>query len=135
MQIVKYTKEHKEGLEELLKTLSKEDRYFLALDCKRDVIRMCMRKERHIFVLLKEGDLIGFLRESGRPDGYTMLEEFVIKKEYRGYGYGSLFLDFFKSNYEKAYVKTNGKNDAMNQLLKKKDYRHVSGVRIMNWQS
>lgn len=135
MQIVKYAKEHKEGLEELLKTLSKEDRDFLALDCKRDVIRMCMRKERHIFVLLKEGELIGFLRESGRPDGYTMLEEFVIKKEYRGYGYGSLFLDFFKSNYEKSYVKTNGKNDAMNQLLKKKDYRHVSGVRIMNWQS
>lgn len=135
MQIVKYSKEHKEGLEELLKTLSKEDRVFLALDSKRDVIRMCMRKERHIFVLLKEGKLIGFFRESGRPDGYTMLEEFVIKKQYRGKGYGSLLLEFFKNNYEKAYIKTNAKNDAMNHLMKKKGYRHVSGVRIMNWQS
>ena len=118
----------------MLKTLSKQDKDFLALDHKMNVIKDCMRREKHLYVIVYEGNFAGYFRESGRPNGYSLLEELAILPEYRGKGLAVQALAFYKKLYPLNYAKTNGKNDIMNALLTKEGYKCTSGSRILNWE-
>lgn len=132
--ITQYSMEYKDEFEQMLKSLDKQDKNFLALEHKISVIKDCMRKERHLYVIIYQGKFAGYFRESGRPNGYSLLEELVILPECRGKGLSKKTLEFYKHLYPLSYAKTNGKNDIMNSLLKKQGYRCINGERILNWE-
>lgn len=132
--ITQYSKKYKEPFNQMLVSLSKEDKDFLALDHKTSVIKECMRKERHIFVIIYNGNFAGYFRESGRPNGYSLLEELVLLPEYRGKGFSKKAISFYKNIYPYNFAKTNGKNIVMNTLLKSEGYVCISGERILNWE-
>ena len=59
---------------------------FLALRNKKSLIRQTIRGERHCYVAHINGEIVGFMRESGRPNNYSLLEEIVINPSFRGMG-------------------------------------------------
>lgn len=132
--ITLYDEKYKENFENLFSSLSKRDKDFLAIDHKMKVIRECMRKKKHIYVIISENQFAGFFRESGRSNGYSLLEELVILPQFRGKGLANETMGFFMKMYPSSYAKTNSKNDIMNNLLIKCGYECVGGERILNWE-
>lgn len=129
-----YQEIYKENMDSILKNLNSLDRKFLALDKKISIIRNCMRKKTHLFVIMYNKKFAGYLRESGRPNGVSLLEEIVVLPEYRGKGIGRIAIDFYKHVYPHNIAKTNAQNLAMINLLKTENYSHDNGKRIINWE-
>lgn len=134
LYITQYSKKYKEAFNQMLASLSRQDKVFLALDHKIDVIKDCMRKEKHIYVIIYNGSFAGYFRESGRPNGYSLLEEILILPEFRGKGLSKELISFYKKLYPFNIAKTIAKNLVMNTLLKSEGYICVSGERILNWE-
>ena len=132
--ITQYSKKYKNSLGEMLKTLSKQDKYFLALDYKMNAIKDCMRREKHLYVIVYEGNFAGYFRESGRPNGYSLLEELAILPEYRGKGLSVQALAFYKKLYPLNYAKTKKDNHIMNAILTKEGYKCTSESQILHWE-
>ena len=129
-----YQKKYKADIEKIFKSLSEQDKNFLAIRNKISVIRNCMRKENHIYVIFYENEIVGFLRESGRPKGYSLLEELVIHPQFRGKGIASESMQLFKKLFPLCLAKTNAQNNIMNYILKKNSFKRISGERIINWE-
>ena len=129
-----YQKKYKADIENLFKSLSKQDEDFLAIRNKMSIIRACMRKESHIYAIFYKDEFVGFLRESGRPRGYSLLEELVIYPRFRGKGIASEAVQLFKKLFPLCLAKTNTKNNAMNYILRKNNFKKISGERILNWK-
>jgi len=134
LYIAQYSKKYKEAFNHMLASLNKQDKDFLALEHKISVIRDCMRKEKHIYVIIYNGSFAGYFRESGRPNGFSLLEELVLLPEFRGKGLSKKVISFYKKIYPCNLVKTNAKNIVMNSLLESQGYICVSGERILNWE-
>lgn len=132
--ITLYQDIYKEDMNLLLKELNQNDRKFLALDKKISVIRDCMRKKAHIFVIVVREQFAGYIRESGRPNGISLLEEIVVLPKFRGNGTGRAALRFYKKIFPHNIAKTNAQNTAMIQLLETEGYRRDEGKRIINWE-
>ena len=120
----------------LLSNLDETDKKFLALSPKLSVVKQNIRNERHCYVAECEGEIVGFLRESGRPHGYSLLEELVVTPEYRNRGIGSLLLDSYHKDFSFNLAKTNAKNISMIHLLEKNGYvaEDRKAPRIINWE-
>jgi len=119
----------------LLNGLSSQDRKFLALDQKLALIKKNIRDEKHCSVATVGNKIVGFLRESGRPKGFVLLEELVIDPKYRGKGIASKMLDTFHREYPKTLAKTKADNKEMKNLLEKSGYNadNPNSKTIINW--
>lgn len=120
---------------QLLSSLSEEDKKFLALEQKLTLIKQMVRDEKHCFVATVDGKVVAFMRESGRPEGFVLLEELVVDPEFRNKGIASRMLDYMHELYPKTLAKTNAKNEGMISLLKKTGYKadDPDSKRIINW--
>lgn len=116
-----------------LYSLDEQDKKYLALDKKWHAIKDNLKRNVHIYTLRIENDVVGMFRESGRPNGFHMLEEFMVFPEYRGRGYSKIMMQFYVDNFPKSYVKTLRENTKMNELLSKYGFKHDDGMRILNW--
>lgn len=118
---------------EMLHSLDKTDINYLAINKKWNVIRSNLKSNRHVYILCDGEKIVGFFRESGRENGFNMLEEIVIFPKYRGQGYSKKIMDYFVEFFPKSYAKTHAKNDKIIGLLEKYNYVKESGSRIINW--
>lgn len=128
-----YLKTDKDEFEALLASLSKTDRKLLAIDKKMSVIRDCMRNERHIYLAINDGKIVGFFRESGRSNHTFMLEEFAVFPQYRGRGFSKLMMQYYTEFFEKSSAKTLSSNVIMNHILPKFSFVPVYGKETINW--
>lgn len=134
-QLEKAKKSDLEEINHLFNKLSTNDRKFLVLDQKLPLIKKNIRDERHCFVSRLNGKIVGFIRESGRPEGFTLLEELVVSPEHRNKGVASKMLDEFNSSFPKTLAKTKADNKEINTLLKKKGYAadNPNAKSVINW--
>ena len=119
----------------LFTQISDIDKKFLALEPKIAFIKQQIKAQRHCYVAVKGDRIIGFMRESGRPEGYSLLEELVVHPEHRMQGIAGKMLRYYHRIYSKTLAKTNAKNDGMIKLLKCNGYYadNPDAQRIVNW--
>lgn len=126
--------EYVESVKDLLDCLPKEEKNFLAYEKKRVLIRKSIKEGKHVYVLIVGTKIAGYMRESGRYEGTSMLEELVVFEPYRGKGYADYMIEYYKKIFPKAYAKTNAANVKMNTIMKKHGFSIVSGTKIFNWE-
>lgn len=119
----------------IFKSISPEEQKFLAYNSKSSLIRQTIRRELHCYVAVIDGNIVGFMRESGRPDGFSLLEEIVVDINHRGKGIASRLLEYYHRAFSKNMAKTNASNQKMIYLLKKNGYvaENPNSPRIINW--
>ena len=120
---------------EMFNSISSEDQKFLAYNNKASLIRQIVRSERHCYVAVHKNTVVGFLRESGRPEGFSLLEEILVLPECRGKGVATKLLDYYHQAFHKNMAKTNASNHKMINMLSKNGYVAVNpdAPRIINW--
>lgn len=116
--------------------LSKEDIKFLAIDKKKLVIRSNIRKSIHCYVAVLNNNIVGFMRESGRENNYSILEELVVHPDYRKMKIANKMLLYYHRIFSKTLAKTNSKNLKIIKLLEKFNYYpdNINAKRIINWK-
>ncbi|MDR0681026.1 MAG: GNAT family N-acetyltransferase [Dysgonamonadaceae bacterium] len=119
-----------------LESLSEEDRKFLALSPKLSHIKTVIRSEKHCYAALVNNIIVGFMRESGRPEGYSLLEEIAVNPGCRRKGIARELLKHYHRIFSKTLAKTNAKNTGMIALLKRNGYEpeNPDAQRIINWK-
>lgn len=119
----------------LIDELNGVEKKYLALASKYSLIRQIIRSERHCYVAHLHGMIIGFLRESGRPEGYSLLEEIIVSPQFRNMGVAGILLRYYHNAFPKNLAKTNAGNHAIIHLLRKNGYKAVNpeAPRIINW--
>ncbi len=122
------------ALTSLLEDIPSEEVKFLAIMKKHAAFRSNIRSERHIFILENSSGIIGFVRESGRPNNTAMIEEVLIHPSWRTRGLGVLLLDSMKSMFSGLLAKTFSSNKPMNNLLRKCGFSVVNGNSILHWR-
>lgn len=124
-----------ESIMEMFNSISSEDQKFLAYGNKASLIRQIVRSERHCYVAMYENRIVGFLRESGRPEGYSLLEEILVLPEYRGKGVATKLMNHYHRAFHKNMAKTNASNYKMRNMLSKNGYiaENPNAPRIINW--
>lgn len=124
-----------ESVMEMFNSISSEDQKFLAYGNKASLIRQIVRSERHCYVAMYENRIVGFLRESGRPEGYSLLEEILVLPEYRGKGVATRLMSHYHRAFYKNMAKTNASNYRMRNMLSKNGYvaKNPNAPRIINW--
>ena len=124
-----------ESIMKMFNSISSEDQKFLAYGNKASLIRQIVRSERHCYVAMYENRIVGFLRESGRPEGYSLLEEILVLPEYRGKGVATKLMNHYHRAFHKNMAKTNSSNHKMRNMLSKNGYiaENPNAPRIINW--
>lgn len=119
----------------IFNSITAEEQKFLAYNNKSSLIRQTIRNERHCYVAVIDGSIVGFMRESGRPEGFSLLEEIVVDTNYRGKGVASQLLKYYHQAFPKNMAKTNALNQKMIYLLGKNGYvaENPNSPRIINW--
>lgn len=122
-------------IEKFFGELSEEDKKFLAFSPKISYIKTVIKSERHCYIALKQNIIVGFMRESGRSNNYSLLEELVVHPEYRKMGIARNMLEYYHRIFMKTLAKTNAKNVNMMKLLKLYNYQaeNLKAPRIINW--
>jgi uncharacterized protein len=120
---------------EILSNLNTTDKKFLALEHKLSFIKQNIKNEIHCYIASLNGKIVGFMRESGRPEKYSLLEELVVLPEYRQHGIAKKMIKHYHRIFSKTLAKTNSKNDAIIKLLKSTGYQadNPDAKRIINW--
>jgi len=79
--------------------------------------------------------IVGFIRESGRPESYSLLEEITVHRDYRRRGIAQKMLEHYHRIFSKTLAKTNAKNAGMISLLRLNGYEadNPEAPRIINW--
>lgn len=119
----------------IFNSISSEDQKFLAYNNKASLIRQIIRSDRHCYVAIYKDTIVGFLRESGRPEGFSLLEEMVVLPEFRGKGIATKLLRYYHRAFHKNMAKTNASNCKMINMLSKNGYlaENPDAPRIINW--
>ena len=118
---------------QLLMSLDDEDKKFLAFEQKKHIIKQNLRANKHVYLAKRGDDIVGYFRESGRPNNFSLLEEFVVFPQHRGNGYAKQMLEKYLELYPKSLAKTNAKNVKMINLLTQFGFKNDNGIRIINW--
>jgi len=121
----------------LINELDPIERKFLAIDQKLDVIKSNIRDERHIYVLENLKQIIGFARESGRSNNGAIIEELLIKKEFRNKGYAELLISAISKKFNHVESKTLSDNTSMNNLNIKMGFniaKQSDSGKILYWR-
>lgn len=129
----------KENLDEILNifnSITEEERSNLALNQKLSLIKQIIKRENHCYVAKTNNKIVGFLRESGRPDNFSLLEEIVVDPNYRNKGIASKLLECYHNKFNKNLAKTKATNNNIISLLKKYGYKpdNINSKRIINWK-
>lgn len=135
IQIRRAKKTDTESIMSLLDALCDQDKKFLALKNKRNLIRQTIRSERHCYIAHYNGEIVGYMRESGRPNNYSLLEEIVIHPSFRGMGIAGKMIKYYHNIFSKNMAKTNAGNSTMIHLLTANGYKteNLDAPRIINW--
>ena len=104
----------------LFNSISKEDQKYLAYSNKASLIRQIIRSERHCYIAVYDNMVVGFMRESGRPQNYSLLEEILVSSEWRGKGVATKMMNYYHRAFHKNMAKTNALNYKMMNMLRKK---------------
>lgn len=128
-------KEDIDCIMKIFNEISIKDRKFLAYKSKASLIKQIIKSEKHCYVAMYKDSIIGFLRESGRPEQFSLLEEIVVLPEYRNKGVAKKLLDYYHKIFHKNMAKTNASNEGMINLLYKYRYlpKNPNAPRIINW--
>ncbi|MEG0692255.1 MAG: GNAT family N-acetyltransferase [Oscillospiraceae bacterium] len=120
---------------EMFNSICSAEQKFLAYNNKASLIRQLVRSERHCYVAVRENTVVGFLRESGRPEGFSLLEEILVLPECRGKCVATKLLDYYHRSFHKNMAKTNASNYRMINMLSKNGYvaENPDALRIINW--
>jgi predicted TIM-barrel fold metal-dependent hydrolase len=113
------SREDREELLAMIAAVDPRERKFLALDQKMDVIRSNIRDERHIYVIENSHRLLGFARESGRPDNGALLEEIYLLEEERHKGYAHLLTRVITDKFAYVEAKTFAENRSVAALFRR----------------
>ena len=124
-----------ESITEMFNSISSEDQKFLAYSNKASLIRQIIRSERHCYVAVCDNTIVGFMRESGRPEGFSLLEEMLVLPEWRNKGVATRLLNYYHRAFHKNMAKTNASNYKMINILSKHEYvaENPNAPRIINW--
>ncbi len=135
LQIRRVKKADLDKIMTIFNSLDTTDKIFLALDKKISLIRQVIRSERHCYVAVLEGEIIGFIRESGRKNNFSLLEEIVVCRNHRGKGVARHLLNYYHNVFHKNLAKTNAKNKAMIHLLEQNNYKadNLGATKIIHW--
>lgn len=114
--IRRVSREDKDTLLNMIRGIPAEEREFLVIDEKLGVFKRAIENERHILLLESSDEIIGFLRESGRPGNGAMIEEIYIKPNYRRRGYAKRLLAACAAMFDWLQMKTDSRNVNMNKL-------------------
>lgn len=116
--------------------IDEKDKKYLALEPKTALIKQIIKKESHCYVACIHEKIIGFMRESGRPEGFSLLEELVIDPNYRNSGVATAIIKYYHNIFSKNMAKTNAGNKGMILLLQKFGYKanNPNAPRIINWE-
>jgi len=114
--IRRVSREDRIELLELFAKLSPNERKFLALDQKLDLIKSNIRDERHIYIAENTRNIVGYIRESGRNNQGAIIEEILIPPQYRGKGYAALLIGAVCKKFKYVEAKTFMDNSAVNAL-------------------
>lgn len=135
ISICRAKKEDLDAIFEIIDNLSLTEQKYLALKSKRGLIRQMIRSERHCYVAKYDGLVVGFFRESGRPCGFSLLEELFVSPNYRENGVADLMVDYYHCIFKKNMAKTNSSNSGMIHILQKHGYtmENPGASRIINW--
>lgn len=119
----------------LFNSISKEDQKYLAYSNKASLIRQIIRSERHCYIAVYDNMVVGFMRESGRPQNYSLLEEILVSPEWRGKGVATKMMNYYHRAFHKNMAKTNALNYKMMNMLRKNGYvaENPDAPRIINW--
>lgn len=119
----------------LFNSISKEDQKYLAYSNKASLIRQIIRSERHCYIAVYDNMVVGFMRESGRPQNYSLLEEILVSSEWRGKGVATKMMNYYHRAFHKNMAKTNALNYKMMNMLRKNGYvaENPDAPRINNW--
>ena len=131
------TKQDRGQVLALFGTLTAQEKKFLVLETKMEVIKSNIRAERHIYLLENSTGIVGYIRESGRSNRGTMIEEIIIKNEYRGKGYAAKLLNAIYCKFDYAELKTFADNISMNRLCEKLGFHVIKrspAGSIYNWR-
>lgn len=125
-----------EQIIDIFNTISEQDKKYLALNNKLALIKQIIKKESHCYVACIDNKVVGFMRESGRPDKFCLLEELVVDSSYRKLGIATLMLKYYHNIFLKNLAKTNAGNSRMIFLLQKFGYKadNPNAPRIINWE-
>ncbi len=115
--IRRVAREDRTKLFEIFTELSAQDRKFLALDQKLDVIKTNIRDERHIYIAEdNNNNIVGYIREGGRSNQGAIIEEILIPRKYRGKGYADLLIRTVYNKFSYVDAKTFMDNTAVHAL-------------------
>ncbi|MEB2780830.1 GNAT family N-acetyltransferase [Algoriphagus persicinus] len=96
------------------------------------------KKKDRVWVVEREGSMIGFVLLMHRPSNRAQLRYFILAKEFRGFGIGSRlmkeWMEFYNdSNYDAAYLYTTSGLDAAVSLYERMGFRKISEMKSMNF--
>ena len=125
-----------EGIIALLDSLDDREKKFLALAVKYQAVKKVLRTGKHSYTAEIGGRIAGFLMESGRPEGYSYIEEIAVAPEFRHKGVGKALLKHYLDIFPKSLAKTNSHNSPIINLLSQNGYipDNPDAPRIINWK-
>jgi GNAT superfamily N-acetyltransferase len=125
-----------EEIMNLFNSINEDDKKFLALEFKLNAIKQNVRNGRNCFVAVLGKEIVGFMRESGMPEGHTVLEEILVNPNYRGKGIARQLINHFhKLHPSKTLAKSNPKNEKIRGLLLSTGYTidDPNADRVLKW--
>jgi len=117
-QLYRCMKEDKSELLTLISNIPSEEKKFLAIDKKINNIKRNIADQQHLFLAKKNNSIVGFIRESGRPQNGAIIEEIYIHNSARGLGIAKLLINLLKSKFDYLEAKTFSNNDKIVGLFK-----------------
>ncbi len=125
-----------EQIADIFSNINETEKKYLALEAKSSLIRQIIKSESHCYVACIDDKIVGFMRESGRPEGYSLLEEIVVHKDFRSLGIATRLIKYYHNIFRKSLAKTNANNNTMILLLQKHGYKaaNPNAQRIINWE-
>lgn len=135
VQIRRAKKTDLEAILDIFDKISEKEKKFLSLQNKLSLIKQIIKSERHCYVAILNEKVVGFLRESGRPGGVSLLEEIVIAPDYRNRGVAKSLLNYYNLAFPLSIAKTNAANNVMIHLCYDNGYiaENPDARRIINW--
>lgn len=120
----------------LFERIDDTDKKYLALKNKYSLIKQVIKSERHCYVATINNSIVGFMRESGRPENYSLLEEILVDPNCRGQGIASRMLKYYHNAFVKTLATTNAENKGMISLLARSGYvpNNPNAPRIIHWK-
>ncbi len=128
--------EDRADLQNLLDDMTDQEKTFLALSAKKEIISKSLQSGNHIRVMENnQGCIVGFIRTSDRPGNCALVEEIYVKSSARGHGYAKQLLNSIIQSHSVTSMKTLKSNQKMIRLAEKLSFVPNSNdaKRVIKW--